>query len=204
MSRQSESNKTKHLLRFIRKFNKSKDPQVKLETAQYIKIATITLDDLITILTLCPVGSLPFQHARDNLLVTIPNRSLEALVKIYENIPLGGENEIRSLMLEVILSKNLDNDEWIKVMGAIKFPGHTLSDLAYQHLMGRPQKNIIIFKLHRLTKEGSAERKILEDCMIIPYLSGMSIDELLDITLHCAHNSKLMKAADKMLHFVSS
>lgn len=194
-----QKNQSQQLFGLIRKFKKSKSQKSFRETEIKIITSATTLDDLITVLTLCPVGSVPFMYAKNNLLDTIPQRSLAALVYIYENLPSGNLNEIKTLALESILSAPNINQVWITVMEAIAHPCHELSDKVFNTLMERPQDRLTIFKLHRLTAEGSENRMYLEKYLILPYIEEMSESDLIDITMVSAPKSFLMQEVQKIL-----
>lgn len=200
MSKELHANEAnKRLINLIRKFKKSKSPEVLHQAELDIILSAVSLDDQITILTSCPSGSVPFINAKNNLIETIQQRPLDTLVKIFEGIRPGEADEIRSLALATIIKKSKTNEQWIVVMDAIQFPGHELSTMVFETLMERPQDRLTIFKLHRLTADKSEEREMLEKTLILPYLEELAEEHLIDIVMVSAPRSTLMKEAQKIL-----
>lgn len=195
----TSTKKDQNLIKLIRKFTSSKSPESLHRTELDIINSAITLEDLITIITLCPSGSVPFESSKSILIETAHQRSLDALVQIYENIAPKVADEIRAIAFEGIINRATTIEHWVYVMDSIKFPGHELSQIVYDKLMMCPQDMLTIAKLHRLTIKDSRERKFLENCLILPYLPGMPEEYLVDITIFASPNSKLVKKAQTIL-----
>lgn len=155
------------------------------------------LDDLLPLLIVMKHDAPLFSKASAFLVDSLPERSMSELVRIYEDVLW--DSSLAAIVIDAIKRMASSDFDWYVVMDYIQHPCHELSDIAYEQLMMQPQDRTTIFKLHRITRPDSAERKFLENSLILPFIDQMPESDLVDITILASPGSPLMARAHEIL-----